>query len=59
MAIRKGKLQKPCRVCGKYFEPNSRGNKMCKKCKPKSYLDIFYERQKRLDKLKKKNGKTN
>lgn len=58
MTLRKGKLQRPCIKCGKSFEPSSKGSRMCRKCKPNSYLDIFYERQERLNKLK-QNGTKN
>ena len=37
MAIRSGRLQKPCSYCGKSFEPTTRYNKVCEKCKKERF----------------------
>jgi len=32
MALRKGKLKRPCNDCGEYFEPTGKACKLCEKC---------------------------
>lgn len=36
MVIRKGKLHRPCKRCGKSFCPTGEATKVCNDCLPKS-----------------------
>ncbi len=38
-------FKKNCIKCGKKFKPSSSGNKICKNCKPKSFLDNWLEKE--------------
>jgi len=55
MTIRKGRLHKICIKCGGSYEPEGKFQRLCRKCKPKTYINGFLHLQKEVDrKMKKK-----
>ena len=63
MAIRKGKLFRPCKKCNKPFLPDGRCTWICNECSKnrsfwKSFLENKDENKKKIDKKKQKKKKT-
>lgn len=58
MVLRTGKLQRPCKKCGRLFEPTGRSNWICENCSPKTILMKLWEKtqrkRNRAEKLKKR-----
>lgn len=55
MAIRKGKLWKVCKRCGKSYEPSGRYSNFCPKCcgKKNIFLNYLLKKQKKVNKNEK------
>ena len=52
--MRKGKLWKQCKRCGKMYPAYTKGKGLCPKCKPESNFDKFLKLQGKLKKQKTK-----
>ena len=52
MVLRKDRLWKQCKVCGKMYKPYTKKAGICSKCKPESFLDKVLKKQKQMEKKK-------